>query len=529
MAYKFSKGNRGLGDITFEDDADTGIDFESDTIKLETNGQERVVVTNTNTLFNTPIRTTSIEYTDGDDAITIDDGGHIKLHSGIKYARGVLVSSAASPAEVGGWIKFATLNVPGTSNVDTAASSFLVTFAGQESSNNRTLDGIFLVHAKFTVNTDGTGDGAGNYYETEGTFITCEPLNANNLSAAGATDFAPATDLLMIAENTDSTPVVDLYMKANAKGKHCFVTHLGGTGQTGTFDTDAGWTINTGEGWVTNEPAAPGGSVKISGTYVSKIFSDLTVGGLVYDAPADPTVTFSENGTEKATIGVNSSDNIVVENKSTNKHIVFKVNDQGVVREGLRLDGAVPEVVVNQASDSLVDFRVESDNNTHMLFVDGSQDKIGIGLNNPSHMLDINGDIRIRGNDIRDNSSNKAISFDGSANTEIVNSLIVGGGVYKKLRDVNSTGNILQTDYVIRLIQNSAITLTLPSRNNNQGQIIILKDALGNANSNNVTVQAATGDTIDGSSSYTISHNKEGVTLMCDGINGWMILSRVRP
>ena len=47
MAYKFSQGDRGFGDIKFEDDADTGIDFESDTIKLETNGVERVVVTNT--------------------------------------------------------------------------------------------------------------------------------------------------------------------------------------------------------------------------------------------------------------------------------------------------------------------------------------------------------------------------------------------------------------------------------------------------------------------------------------------------
>ena len=132
MAYKVSKGKRGFGDIEFEGDVDTGIDFEADTVKLETNGQERVVVTNTNTLFNTPIRTTSIEYTDGDSAITIDDGGHIKLHSGIKYARGVLVSSASSPAEVGGWIKFATLDVPGTSNLDTAASSFLIgSFIGQ--------------------------------------------------------------------------------------------------------------------------------------------------------------------------------------------------------------------------------------------------------------------------------------------------------------------------------------------------------------------------------------------------------------
>ena len=46
MAYKFSKGTRGLGDIVFEDDSDTGIDFEDNTIKLETGGSERLVVVN---------------------------------------------------------------------------------------------------------------------------------------------------------------------------------------------------------------------------------------------------------------------------------------------------------------------------------------------------------------------------------------------------------------------------------------------------------------------------------------------------
>ena len=111
----------------------------------------------------------------------------------------------------------------------------------------------------------------------------------------------------------------------------------------------------------------------------------------------DPTIRFEENGTFKATIGVNSSDNILIENKSVNKHIVLKVNDQGVIREGFRLNGTVPEVVVNESSESLVDFRVESNNNTHMLFVDGGNDKIGINTNQPTEVLDINGNsIRLR-------------------------------------------------------------------------------------------------------------------------------------
>jgi hypothetical protein len=113
----------------------------------------------------------------------------------------------------------------------------------------------------------------------------------------------------------------------------------------------------------------------------------------------DPTIRFEEGGTFKATIGVNSADNILIENKTINKHIVFKVNDQGTIREGFRLNGAVPEVVVNESSESLVDFRVESDNNTHMLFVDGGNDKIGINTDQPTEALDINANsIRLRNN-----------------------------------------------------------------------------------------------------------------------------------
>ncbi len=116
----------------------------------------------------------------------------------------------------------------------------------------------------------------------------------------------------------------------------------------------------------------------------------------------EPTIRFEEGGTFKATIGVNSSDNILIENKTINKHIVFKVNDQNTVREGLRLNGAVPEVVINEqhginGDNSLVDFRVESETSTHMLFVDGSADKIGIKTNQPEVAFDINDNaIRIR-------------------------------------------------------------------------------------------------------------------------------------
>ena len=119
----------------------------------------------------------------------------------------------------------------------------------------------------------------------------------------------------------------------------------------------------------------------------------LTIDGA--DGNHEANIQFREGGANRAKIGVNDSDNLVLHNQATNKHIVLKVNDQGVTREGLRVDGAVPEVVVNEGSESLVDFRVESDNNTHMLFVDGGNDKVGIGTGTPIAELDVAGKIAI--------------------------------------------------------------------------------------------------------------------------------------
>ena len=46
MAYKFSRGERDLGDIEFEDDPGTGINFEDDEISLETDGTQRLLINN---------------------------------------------------------------------------------------------------------------------------------------------------------------------------------------------------------------------------------------------------------------------------------------------------------------------------------------------------------------------------------------------------------------------------------------------------------------------------------------------------
>ena len=117
-----------------------------------------------------------------------------------------------------------------------------------------------------------------------------------------------------------------------------------------------------------------------------------------------PKIKFKEGGQNRAEIFINDSDNFKIVNRASNKHLVFEISDGGTLREGLRLratsniqGSTSPEVVINDGSTSLMDFRVESDNNTHMIYVDGANDKVGINTKDPSQILDINGDtIRLR-------------------------------------------------------------------------------------------------------------------------------------
>ena len=79
--------------------------------------------------------------------------------------------------------------------------------------------------------------------------------------------------------------------------------------------------------------------------------------------------------------------------------------------------GSAPHKVRINNGGNNIDFVIKDNSNNVYFTADASTAKIGIGTDTPSHKLDVNGDIRVRGNDIRDNSGNPAISFDGSANT----------------------------------------------------------------------------------------------------------------
>ena len=115
-----------------------------------------------------------------------------------------------------------------------------------------------------------------------------------------------------------------------------------------------------------------------------------------------PKIKFTEGGQNRAEIFINDSDNLKFVNRASNKHMVFEVSDAGTLREGIRLravsniqGSTSPEVVINDGSTSLMDFRVESDGDTHMIYVDGANNKVGIGTKDPAYRLHVDGNVSV--------------------------------------------------------------------------------------------------------------------------------------
>ena len=48
-------------------------------------------------------------------------------------------------------------------------------------------------------------------------------------------------------------------------------------------------------------------------------------------------------------------------------------------------------IVLNEDSISTLNFRVETDSNTHMLYVNAGQSKVGIGVSDPDSVLEVFG------------------------------------------------------------------------------------------------------------------------------------------
>ena len=87
------------------------------------------------------------------------------------------------------------------------------------------------------------------------------------------------------------------------------------------------------------------------------------------------------------------------------------------------------EFAINEGSAD-VDFRVESNGNTHMLFVDGGNDVVGIGTSSPNFPLDVVSDSSANGIQLRGRSADNIAQFSFESNDS--------GTTYSQLQSLSS-------------------------------------------------------------------------------------------
>ena len=83
---------------------------------------------------------------------------------------------------------------------------------------------------------------------------------------------------------------------------------------------------------------------------------------------------------------------------------------------------------------------------------------------------------------------------------------------------------VAEGDYVI-LVEGtgSPRTINLPAKANHAGRVLIIKDATGNASSNNIEIDPNGSENIDGTSTKLMNGNKSSLTIVC-GSDQWYVL-----
>jgi len=100
------------------------------------------------------------------------------------------------------------------------------------------------------------------------------------------------------------------------------------------------------------------------------------------------------------------------------------------------------------------------------------------------------------------------------------------GAIFRHITVVNAaTYDLLPSDDILNVTYTAtgAVTITLPTAQCVAGRTIVIKDAGGNAGTNNITIDTEGSETIDGAATEVISSNYDSVTIYSDGSNWFTI------
>ena len=465
MSYKYSTGPQVIGDLKAKDDTqrDTQIDFGEDYIGFETSGSAVMVVSGSRV----GIGTTTPDY-------DLDVAGNVGVNQYI-YHNG----------DGNTWINFTDnrirLNAGGNNFIDcedpgSAPHKVRINNGG----NN--IDFVIKNNSNnvyFTADASTSRVGIGTDTPDESLHV------AGNIKVSG--DDAR----IKINGDTDSHPGLELYENGTRK----WIIFNDYTNDNLTFKTDSNVRMSIEQGGNvgigTEDPSA---KLHLSSTTTDDLlFLETTEDSNT----ASPVIKLKRNSGSPANAdylgqlkfqGENDADQNVTYAKITGKiGSVTDGSEQGII-EFANMKNGSSGITARLRHDSL-----QLLNSTN-LTVDGS---LGVGTTSPDYELHVVGAIK---------------------NT---------GAVYRKTREVTSFPyTVANDDYVILVAgSGSPRVIDLPAKASHEGRILIIKDATGNAQSNNIELRPNGSENIDGSSDKLLGTNRIAVTIVCAS-DQWHIIGQ---
>ena len=141
------------------------------------------------------------------------------------------------------------------------------------------------------------------------------------------------------------------------------------------------------------------------------------------------------------------------------------------------------------------------------------------------HILNVSGTTQVKIDTTNGITAAKLVGTGTRPVTVTAAGLLVANTNYNS--QAGTTYNVLATDTtkVIGLSNTAARTITLPAANTiPSGVIFWIKDEAGTAGANNITVNRAGADTIDGNTSVTMTQNYQSIGLYSNGVSAWFIV-----